>query len=137
MSAVGFSSLRLGVANVRFPPIADIATVVQPVAVSKESPDRDKRNLLQKNSTAVGIALVLGFSFFTGGPLGLMAAAVVLLVLAFVLGLIVTCIQSFRPFDPASSLSTSGGRITGPLPFHRRLWRNFLVGLEDLPSFWG
>ena len=82
------------------------------------------------------IALVLGYSLFVGGLKGLLVAALVLLVLAFVLGLIVTCIQSFRAFDPASSLSTSGGRITGPMPFHRRLWSNFLIGLSDLPYFW-
>ena len=84
----------------------------------------------------IGIALVLGYSLITGGVLGLLVAAVVLLLLAFVLALIVTCIQAGRPFDPTSSLSTSSGRITSPMPFHRRFWRNLVIALTDLPSFW-
>lgn len=110
--------------------------VVQPKLVSEPTPHRDKRDFLQRNATTVGIVLVLGFSLITGGPIGLLVAAVVLLLLALVLALVVTCVQAILPFDPTSSLSTSGGRITSPLPFHRRLWRNFLIGLEDLPYFW-
>jgi hypothetical protein len=117
-------------------PIADIKLVVQRMGMNEPGPHRDQRDFLQRHATAVGIVLVLGYSLFVGGLVGLLAAAVVLLVLAFVLGLIVTCIQSFRPFDPTSSLSTSGSRITSPMPFHRRLWRNFLIGLTDLPYFW-
>jgi hypothetical protein len=104
--------------------------------MSEPRPNPDERDFLQRHDTTVGIALVLGYSLIVGGVLGLLVAAVVLLVLAFVLGLIVTCAQAFRPFDPTSSLSASGGRITSPMPFHRRLWRNFLIGLTDLPYFW-
>ena len=121
--------------NVRFPPIADTTVVVQPVGMS-EQPHRDQRDFLQRHVTVIGIAFVLGISLITGGFAGMLIAAVVLLVFAFVLGLVVTCIQSLRPFDPASSLSTSGGRITSQIPFHRRLWRNFVIGLTDLPYFW-
>lgn len=71
-----------------------------------------------------------------GGLVVLVFVAAAFILLAFVLGLIVTCLQAFKRFDPASSLSTSGGRILTPLPFHRRLWRNFVIGLTDLPSFW-
>lgn len=104
--------------------------------MNEPNPDRDKRDFLQRHATTVGIAFVLAYSFIVEGFFGLLVAAVVLLVLAFVLGLIVTCIQAVKPFDPTSSLSTSGGRITRPMPFHRRLWRNFLIGLTDLPYFW-
>jgi hypothetical protein len=72
---------------------------------------------------------------FAGGLILLIVVAAFLVALALVLALIVTCIQAFKPFDPASSLSTSGGRILTPLPFHRRLWRNFVIGVTDLPSF--
>jgi hypothetical protein len=104
--------------------------------MNEPKPQRSKRDFLQRHATPIGIGLVLVYSLFVGGLLGLLVAVVVLLALAFFLGLIVTCIQSLRPFDPASSLSTSGGRIMTPMPFHRRLWRNFLIGLTDLPYFW-
>jgi hypothetical protein len=110
--------------------------VVQRKAMSEPSPNRDERDFLQRHATTVAISFVLGYSLFVGGVIGLLVAAVVLLVLAFVLGLIVSCIQALKPFDSTSSLSTSGGRITSPMPFHRRLWRNFLIGLTDLPYFW-
>ena len=122
--------------SVRFRPIADIRSVAHRSGVSDQTPKRDERDFLQRHATTVGIALVLGYSLLVGGLIGLLVAVVVLLALAFVLGLIVTCIQAVRPFDPTSSLSTSGGRITSPMPFHSRLWRNFLIGLTDLPYFW-
>ncbi len=115
-----------------FRPVADITTIVQRTGMSTNHRP-DNRDFLQRHATMVGIALVLGYSFIAEGVPGLLVAAVVLLLLAFVLGLIVTCIQAGRPIDPKSSLSTSGGRITSPMPFHRRLWRNFLIGLTDLP----
>jgi hypothetical protein len=127
---------RYSLPSVCFRPIADITTVVQRAGMSEPSHRPDNRDFLQRHATTIGIALVLGYGLIAGGVLGLLVAAVVLLLLAFVLGLIVTCIQAGRPFDPTSSLSTSGGRITSPMPFHRRLWRNFLIGLTDLPYFW-
>ena len=109
---------------------------MQLAGMSEPKPGGGQRDFLQRHATTLGIALVLGYSLIVGGFVGLFVASAVLLILAFLLGLIVTCIQSFKPFDPTSSLSTSGGRITSPMPFRRRLWRNFLIGLTDLPSFW-
>lgn len=96
-----------------------------------------KRDFLQRHATAIGITLVLGWGFIIAGVIGLIAAAVALLTLALVLAFVVTCIQAVKPFDPTSGVSTSGFRITGPMPFHRRFVRNIHCALTDLPLFWG
>jgi hypothetical protein len=95
-------------------------------------------DFFQRHATTIGIVLVLGYGFVTGGVLGLLVSGIFLLFLGLLLAFIMTAIEGKKHRSKMRGAEGSGAEILGdPLDqFSRRFARNFRIAITELPSSW-
>ena len=103
---------------------------------AKPERTRTEPDFLQRHATLLIFTLVAGLSFLKAGIIGLIAAAIVVLILSLVAALIVTALEG-RKLRSNSELATSDeNRGDEALePFLLRFWRNLRSAIPELMSY--